>query len=40
MSETQDVTKLLINRVNHPTYEMHKLFAEMLFQTIFDESEI
>ena len=35
MSQTQDVTKLLINRINHPTREMHELFAQMLFDTIF-----
>lgn len=35
ISQTQDVTKLLINRINHPTREMHELFAQMLFDTIF-----
>ena len=35
MSETQDTTKLLANGINHPTKEMHKLFADMLFETIF-----
>ena len=29
-----DVTKLLINRINHPIPEMHKLFAEKLYETI------
>lgn len=37
LSETQDTTMLLVNRVNHPTKEMHKLFADSLFETIFDE---
>lgn len=38
-----DTTKLLANRINHPTSEMHKLFADMLFDTImgtdFDKKE-
>lgn len=33
-----DTTKLLINRVNHPDKEMHKLFADSLFDMIFGES--
>ena len=32
-----DTTKLLINRVNHPDREMHKLFADSLFDMIFGE---
>lgn len=40
MSETTDTTKLLANRINHPTKEMHNLFADMLFDTIFGKSEI
>ena len=40
LSENQDVTKLLINRINHPTPEMHELFAQSLFDIIFDESEV
>lgn len=36
MSETQDTTALLANRINHPTKEMHELFAQSLFETIFD----
>ena len=39
LSETQDTTKLLANHINHPTKEMHKLFADMLFKTIFGEGE-
>lgn len=35
LSKTQDVTMLLINRINHPTPEMHKLFADSLFDLIF-----
>jgi len=37
LSETQDITMLLANRINHPTKEMHKLFADSLFEMIFDE---
>ena len=33
-----DTTKLLINRINHPTPEMHKLFADMLFDIIMKDS--
>ena len=38
MSKTQDINKLLINRINHPDYKMHELFAQMLFETIFKEN--
>ena len=34
LSKTQDTTLLLANRINHPTREMHELFAEMLFKMI------
>ena len=38
MSENgTDVTLLLANYINHPTREMHALFAEMLYETIFGE---
>lgn len=40
LSETQDITYLLANRINHPTKEMHELFAESLFETIFEENDI
>ena len=33
----EDTTNLLINRINHPTREMHKKSAEMLFDIIIDE---
>ena len=39
LSETQDVTMLLANRINHPTKEMHELFASCLFKTIFGEDK-
>jgi len=37
LSETEDVTMLLANRINHPAKEMHKLFAESLYELIFPE---
>ena len=36
LSKTQDVTKLLANRINHPKKEMHELFANKLFEMIFE----
>ena len=36
ISKTEDVTNLLANRINHPTREMHELFAQMLFDLVFD----
>ena len=32
-----NINKLLANGINHPTREMHKLFAEKLYETIFSE---
>lgn len=32
-----DTTRLLINRINHPTPKMHGLFAEMLLRTIMED---
>ena len=37
LSKTQDITKLLANRINHPIREMHELFADSLFKVIFNE---
>ncbi len=37
LSETEDTTSLLINRINHPNQKMHEFFAEKLFMTIFGE---
>ncbi len=34
LSETQDTTKLLVNRINHPIKEMHELFADSLFEML------
>lgn len=35
LSETEDVTMLLANRINHPSKEMHEMFANKLFEIIF-----
>lgn len=40
LSETQDTTQLLANRINHPAKEMHELFADSLFRTIFEDAEV
>lgn len=40
LSETQDITYLLANRINHPTEEMHELFAQALFEKIFEGEDI
>lgn len=39
LAETQDTTMLLANRINHPTKEMHELFAQSLFEMIFKNTE-
>lgn len=39
LSKTQDVTMLLINRINHPTPEMHELFANALYEIIMGDGE-
>ena len=39
LSKTTDTTMLLANRVNHPTTEMHRLFADSLYETIMGEGE-
>lgn len=36
-SKTEDVTMMLANRINHPTREMHELFADSLFRMLFPE---
>ncbi len=38
LSETKDITTLLANRINHPTSEMHSLFADALYDVIMDEN--
>lgn len=37
ISRTEDVTDLLANRINHPVREMHELFAQSLFDLLFDK---
>ena len=37
LEKTQDTTKQLINKINHPNKEMHALFAEELFKIIMPE---
>lgn len=39
LSETQDTTMMLANRINHPKAEMHELFAQSLFDAIFADDE-
>ena len=34
LSESQNITFLLSNRINHPTEEMHALFADKLYEII------
>ena len=40
LSEAQDVTYLLSNRINHPTEKMHGLFADKLFELIMGEGRV
>ena len=37
LSCTQDITDLLANYINHPTREMHELFAQSLFEIIMGD---
>ena len=37
LSKTQDTTLLLANRINHPIPEMHKLFADSLYDIIIGD---
>lgn len=39
LSKTTDTTMLLANRINHPTREMHELFAQSLFEMVMGEYE-
>ena len=36
LSKTEDTTMLLANRINHPLPEMHKLFADSLYDMIME----
>ena len=38
LSETEDTTMLLANYINHPTKEMHALFADSLFEMIMEDA--
>ena len=38
LAETEDTTMLLANRINHPTPEMHQLFADSLYEMIMEEA--
>lgn len=40
MSKTEDVTSYLANGINHPKREMHELFANELFNCIFDNETV
>lgn len=40
LSKTEDITMLLTNRINHPKAQMHHLFADMLFDTIFEDADV
>ena len=38
ISRTQDTTRLLANRINHPTREMHALFADELYRMLLPDT--
>ena len=38
IAKTEDTTILLSNRINHPTPEMHKLFADSLYEIIMGDA--
>ena len=40
LSEKTDTTLLLANRINHPSREMHKLFAKLIYEIILPSNEI
>ncbi len=39
LAKTEDTTLLLANRINHPTKQMHQLFADALFDALFGDFE-
>ena len=39
LSEETDITMLLANRINHPTSEMHNLFADALYELIMGKAD-
>lgn len=40
MSETRDTTMMLANRVNHPKREFHDMFAQGLFDILFEQKKM
>ena len=40
LSKTEDVTLMLANRINHPTPEMHELFADALFALLMQDETV
>lgn len=38
LAKTEDITLKLSNRINHPTEEMHHLFADSLYEMIMDDA--
>ena len=40
LAKTQDTTLMLANRINHPTREMHALFAQSLFDMIMGDGAV
>ena len=40
LAKTQDTTLLLANYINHPIREMHQLFAQTLYDVIFENNEV
>ena len=39
LAETEDVTMLLANRINHPIPEMHRLFADALYSILLPKAD-
>lgn len=39
LSETEDITMLLANRINHPISRMHNLFADSLYEIIMGDEK-
>lgn len=39
LSQPEDTTLLLVNRINHPISQMHKLFADALYGMIIGEDQ-
>lgn len=40
LAKEQDTTILLANYINHPTKEMHELFADSLYEAIFEDETL